>query len=498
MALEWWGVDDDALLVMIFELLPVREGHRFARLSRQMRRVCTRALERKMQLSPEQAVAFVDAMSGRNVFLSGGAGVGKSYTLRKIVQYLPSERYAVTASTGCAASIIGATTVHSCIGIGLANSNAKVYAKRIRSENKWVYERLRKLETLIIDEVGMLDGATFDLAGLVTAMVRRDYTADLAANQAPFTRWCDVQIIACGDFMQLPPVRAAQNGWVFESKSWTRLAFRNHILTMVHRQQGDPAFADILGRARLGRATAEDVQYLVTNAAPEPLEGALQLFAVNKPADELNQQRLNELVQAGAKPHNFNAMDHGPPHLLENCPAPSRMWICDGARVLCLRNLDLGLVNGSLGTVQCVEVHTDAAGKPEGATIKVKFDGNPTSDNKPFLYSFHTYDPSRPSSETDRVYKFSVKEGKKEIAYRIQIPLRLAWACSIHKAQGMSLDRVSIDFSRIFSDGQAYTALSRCTYLATAYLKGLLPQHLKMASQKAMRWYDAQKVEQWG
>ena len=495
--MDLFALVDDDFLTAVMELLPVRQGHRFAKLSRQLRRVCTRALERKLQLSPEQAVAFVDAMSGRNVFLSGGAGVGKSYTLRKIVQYLPSDEFAVTASTGCAASIIGATTLHSCVGIGLANANAKVYAKRIRSENKWVFERLRKLKTLIIDEVGMLDGATFDLAGLVTAIVRRDYTADLAANQAPFTRWCNVQLIACGDFMQLPPVKAQQNGWVFESKAWNRLSFRNHILTIVHRQQGDPAFADILGRARLGRSTADDMAYLLANAATEPPEGALQLFAVNKPADELNQQRLNALVQAGATPHKFNAMNYGPPHLLENCPAPDRMWLCAGTRVMCLRNLDQGIVNGSLGTVQGVEVRADAAGKPEGATIKILFDGNPSSDNKPFGYSFHTYDPSRPQSETDRVYKFSVKEGKKEIAYRIQIPLRLAWACSIHKSQGMSLDKVSIDFRRTFSDGQAYTALSRCKYLATAFLKGLLPQHLNMVSAKAMRWYEALEVGQW-
>lgn len=344
------------------------------------------------------------------------------------------ERFAVTASTGCAASLIGATTLHSCCAIGLATGLAKTYAKRIRSENKFAYDRIRRLRTLVIDEVSMLDGATFDLAGLVVAMVRRDYTADLAANQAPFSRWCNLQIIVCGDFLQLPPVSVVQKGWIFQSKSWQRLAFRNHILTKIQRQQGDPKFAEVLGRARLGRATATDVAYLIDQSAPEPIEGALQLYATNKPADSLNMLRFHNLVHNGAKPHFFSAVDHGPPHFLENCPAPQKLWLCAGARVMCLRNVTSGLANGTLGTVVGVEVFykTSEYGQhtPEqaGAKIKVRFDASAATADRPFVYSFCTDQAARAVPETDRIYKFSIKEGRREIAHRLQMPLRLAYA----------------------------------------------------------------------
>ena len=149
-------------------------------------------------------------MRGHNVFLTGGAGVGKSHTLRLIRRWLErvGREYALTASTGCAAAIIGATTFHSTLGIGLAVKGPAFYVHKILKEDKGRMLRLRKLETLIVDEIGMLDGQLFDKAGAVVSQVRtshleRDGTLVHGGSPGPYG---GAQLVVCGDFMQLPPV----------------------------------------------------------------------------------------------------------------------------------------------------------------------------------------------------------------------------------------------------------------------------------------------------
>jgi len=282
------------------------------------------------------------------VFLTGGAGVGKSHTLTQIIKYMKRDSYAVTASTGSAAAIIGAATLHSTMGIGLGTNPAKAYALKIKKDNPAVYQRVRRIRTLILDEASMLDGATFNKAGLVAAMLRRNYTEDLCANASAFTRWDDLQIICCGDFMQLPPVQVKDNGWIFSSRAWKELQFRNHVLERIHRQSGDPAFAEVLARVRFGDATQNDLAYLLQGSAVDEPQDCLKLLARNKPADELNQGKFMQLVKAGAMPHTFTSIDSGDkPQLLEQCQAPHKLHLCTGARVMCLRNLiDGHLVNG--------------------------------------------------------------------------------------------------------------------------------------------------------
>jgi ATP-dependent DNA helicase PIF1 len=508
---ELYGLQDDQTLVAIWEHLELRDGHKHRRLSKQLKRVCTRALEKKLSLSPEQAVAFADAMAGRNVFLTGGAGVGKSHTLTQIVKYLKEETYAVTASTGCAAALIGAATLHSTMGIGIGTMSAKQYAIKISKNAPLVYQRMRRIKTLILDECSMMDGATFNKAGLVAAMLRRNCPEDQMNNTAAFTLWDGMQIICCGDFMQLPPVQAKENGWIFDSRAWKQLGFRNHVLTCIHRQSGDPTFAEVLARVRFGHATEVDVRYLKQNSAPAEPENCLKLFAINKPADALNESKFNALIgqTLGAQglrtfenvPHTFTAIDWAiKPEklgLLANCQAPPKLYLCRHARVMCLRNLIPGqLVNGSTGTVRDITPIRDGPNAPvTGASITVVFDG--MLDQQPFTHVFRTYESTLPESQVAKDLEFSVHEGKKKVASRIQIPLRLAWAVSIHKSQGMSLERASIDFKGVFEFGQAYTALSRMRTLAGAYLQNLQFAHLRMASDKARKWYESLAVEEW-
>jgi ATP-dependent exoDNAse (exonuclease V) alpha subunit len=198
------------------------------------------------------------------------------------------------------------------------------------------------------------------------------------------------------------------------------------------------------------------------------------------------------------RPYPITALDwtpRGTEHRLEHCPVPKQLWLCMGARVMCLKNITDRLVNGSVGAVHHVEVVSDASGKVVGLDISVKFDGQLGDDA--FFHTFHTHRDGL-AEDVQRVNRFSVRDEKqKEVAYRIQIPLRHAWACSIHKAQGCSLERVIIDFEGCFADGQAYTALSRVRTLAGAWLVNLREQHMRMVSRQAKRWYEALDVQQW-
>ena len=481
---EWYGATE-TVTAKILALLPLRESQRLARLSKQMLRISRRALEINLKLSTEQALAFRAALSGKNVFITGGAGVGKSHLLQKIQLYLRPNTYAVTASTGCAAAIIGANTLHATLGIGLASAPAAVYISKIK-ENRSIYPRLRSLKTLIIDEVGMLDGKTFDKAGAVLAGVRRGFESGATASAD--NSFDDVQVIACGDFLQLPPVQADKNGWIFDSAAWKVLKFDVHVLALTHRQL-DGEFVRVLGRARLGQSTQADIGYLMANSAAEPPEGALQLFAVNRPADEVNQTQLSRLVkELGREAHRFLAVDKGPDAKLKHSPAPKELWLAEGARVMCLRNLVVGqLVNGSLGTVSRIAVRRDAGDKPAGAVVYVKFDG--VMGGKPFTYNFQTVDADMPAADVARIYSFTVNDGKHELASRVQLPLRLSWASSIHKAQGTSLDRATIDFGSTFECGQAYTALSRMRAIGGAHLKNLRLSHLLRVAKVPLAFY---------
>ena len=164
---------------------------------------------------------------------------------------------------------------------------------------------------------------------------------------------------------------------------------------------------------------------------------------------------------------------------------------------MCLKNITDRLVNGSVGTVHGVE----RAVKPDqplvviGIDICVRFDGQLGEDA--FFHTFHTHRDGL-AEDVNKVNRFSVRDDKqKEVAYRIQIPLRHAWACSIHKAQGCSIERVVIDFEGCFADGQAYTALSRVRTLAGAWLVNLRERHMGMVSRQAKRWYETLDVQQW-
>lgn len=366
-------------------------------------------------------------LSGRNIFITGSAGTGKSFILNKLKEEF--QNLSITATTGASAVNVGGITIHSFAGLGIGDRTAGQLIYRMHPETA---ERLRACSLLAIDEISMLDAKMFDLLNEVLKIVRGKDEA-----------FGGLQVILFGDFLQLPPVDKDKNAkFAFESEAWTEANFVNVLLTKVYRQT-DQVFLEILKDARFGTIGPGQAPHLTANVAKD--RDMIHLFARNKPADDFNFQRLREVPGANKYYAGEDwGTDRGLDLLQKNCLTPKELFLKVGARVMLLINLDqtLGLINGSLGTVSMCS----------DGMVEVNFDNGETI-----------------SLCKQRVSEIRVNDTL--IAYREQIPLRLAWAISIHKSQGMTLERVKIDFDGVFEYGQAYVALSRAKSLEGLYVE---------------------------
>jgi len=378
--------------------------------------------------------------SGRNIFITGSAGTGKSYILNQLREDFDMD---VTASTGMAAINVSGTTIHSFSGIGIGERSADEVYWRIRSETR---DRIRNCKLLAIDEISMLSAEILDLIDAVFKLIR--------GNKNPFG---GIQLIVIGDFLQLPPVAKDEQlpaNFAFESNVWTEANFETVLLEKVYRQT-DKEFLAALGNIRIGKAM--DIQGYKTD------EHAIRLFALNRLADAYNFDKLRAINKPTRY---FEAIDSGEGKAIsliyKNCLAPKDLYLKIGARVMLLINkeIDLGLINGSTGEVINIT---------EGG-VEVKFDNGVTLSFGPEICARIIVD-------------------KIEVARRIQIPLRLAWAISIHKSQGMTLDKMHVDCEGIFECGQAYVALSRVRSKEGLSVVNLRPE-LIMANEKAVKFYQ--------
>lgn len=371
---------------------------------------------------------------------------------------------AVTASTGLAACNIGGVTLHSFAGIGLGKESVPDLVKKIKKNAK-ATQRWRKTKILIIDEISMVDGDLFDkLEGIAR---------NIKNSGLPFG---GIQLVITGDFFQLPPVpdnnRMAK--FAFDANSWNTCITHTIGLTKVFRQK-DPEFANMLNELRLGKITDKSIHtFKQLSRELEFSDGVepTQLFSTRHEVDNANGARMRNLK---GQSMSFPAVDKGTADgpfrdkLLSNCMAPMKLELKVNSQVMLIKNLDETLVNGSLGRV-------------------VGFMNEKTWDvQKGERYEFDAEDPPKPASnleEPGRVWplvQFVLPDGtsrqllvqpenwKIELpsgevqAERSQVPLMLAWALSIHKAQGQTLERVKVDLGRVFEKGQAYVALSRAT-----------------------------------
>ncbi|XP_012263340.2 ATP-dependent DNA helicase PIF1 [Athalia rosae] len=380
------------------------------------------------ELTEEQTSILNAALGGQNLFFTGSAGTGKSFLLRRIIAALPPDVTMATASTGVAACHIGGITLHQFAGIGMGTASLeKCYELASRSSVAQVW---RRTKYLVIDEISMVDGVFFDKIEAVARKIRR--------NEKPFG---GIQLILCGDFLQLPPVVKYDGKltFCFQSKSWKDCVKRTFELKKVHRQN-DSTFINILNSIRIGRVTKEITETLVATARQQiEKDGILatRLCTHINDAKLINESKLDQLEE---KSRIFNAEDsdiNATKILDQQLPVPSSLVLKVGAQVMLLKNINVanGLVNGARGVV--IRIDADAP-----------------------VVHFRTGKDYKAKSE-----KWTVKTVSGSVISRKQIPLKLAWAFSIHKSQGLTLDCVEMSLGRVFDAGQAYVALSRAQNL---------------------------------
>ncbi|XP_034559678.1 ATP-dependent DNA helicase PIF1 [Notolabrus celidotus] len=383
------------------------------------------------KLNKEQTAVLSAVLSGKNVFFTGSAGTGKSFLLKRIMGSLPPKSTYATASTGVAACHIGGTTLHSFAGIG---SGAAPLEQCIElAQRPGVLQHWTSCRHLIIDEVSMVEAQFFDKLESVARSVRR--------STEPFG---GIQLIVCGDFLQLPPVSKGKEkaSFCFQARSWRKVIQLNMELTEVRRQT-DQSFISLLQAVRVGRVTEEVTAKLLKSAYHHIEKDGILATRLCTHKDDVELTNENKLQQLPGSVRVFEALDSDPAlakTIDAHSPVNRVIQLKVGAQVMLAKNLDVarGLVNGARGVV--VGFESGKHGVP-----RVRFMCGVTEALKPERWVF--------------------KSGGGIHLSRQQLPLKLAWAISIHKSQGMTLDCVEISLARVFESGQAYVALSRARSL---------------------------------
>lgn len=401
-------------------------------------------------MTQEQALSILK--TGANVFLTGEPGSGKTHTINRYVAYLRERDIepAITASTGIAATHIGGMTIHSWSGTGIKTKLDKYDLDKIAS-TEYIAKRVLRAQVLIIDEVSMLLSETLSMIDAVCREIKR--------SPDPFG---GLQIILVGDFFQLPPIvkneikednaqstllEESLTRFAYDSPVWKRANPIVCYLTEQYRQDDDN-FLSILSAIRTDTFGEDHLFHIETrkikhSAAPE---SAPKLFSHNADVDRVNEEILAKLP---GKPQSFPMSSRGSDSLVaalkKGCLSPETLYLKVGAAVMFTKNSPKeGFVNGTLGEVKEFN----------------KYSGNPivkTRDGK--LVEVEPMD-------------WAVEENGKVRAKITQLPLRLAWAITVHKSQGMSLDEAVMDLTDVFEFGQGYVALSRVRRLSGLYLLG--------------------------
>ena len=401
----------------------------------------------------KQETALKLLKAGENVFLTGSAGAGKTYTLNQYIQYLKIRKVpvAITASTGIAATHMNGMTIHTWAGIGIKDTLSDDDLKRMK-ERKYLKEHLENTQVLIIDEISMLHAKQLNLVNQVLKYFKESDEA-----------FGGIQVVVAGDFFQLPPVSKNEernrDKFCFMSEAWVEAKFRVCYLTEQHRQD-DETLNQILNAIRAQDLQHNHIQALTSVRQQDIGETFTRLYTHNLDVDNLNFQHLNAI---DGESHQFNAVLDGNEKLLETLKssvrAPEELTLKKHAKVMFVKNnFDMGYINGSLGEVIGFEEDDE-----HGLLPKVQL-----SDGSVLLVEPETW-----SVEND---------AGKAIASFQQIPLRLAWAITIHKSQGMTLEAAEINLSHTFEKGQGYVALSRLKSLEGLRLTGFNDQALELDS----------------
>jgi len=389
-----------------------------------------------------QEKALKVMLSGSNVFLTGAAGSGKTHVLKEFVKKAreKDKKVAVTASTGIAATHLNGMTIHSWSGIGIKNSPEEMNLKSMATRLT-LASRIGSADILILDEISMLAAQQLAMVDSVCRAIRE--------SPLPFG---GLQVILCGDFFQLPPISRddqPQAEFAFKSDTWRNLMPDVCYLTYQYRQQ-DADYLEVLEAIRSGGVTQRTLNVLSTRLN-QPITGHIKpprLFAHNAQADAVNNY---ELAQLSGKSREYHMSESGHAELIEQlkrgCLAPPVLELKAGAKVLFVKNNPgCGYMNGTVGQVIGFEDDYPVVVTKTGLKITVQ---------------------PEPWEIRD------LRDERKTLAAISQIPLRLAWAITIHKSQGMSLDMAEINLSGAFAYGMGYVALSRVRSLSGLNLTGI-------------------------
>ncbi|OQU97533.1 hypothetical protein CLAIMM_03455 [Cladophialophora immunda] len=441
-------------------------------------------------LSDEQKSVMKAVMDeGKSVFFTGSAGTGKSVLMRAIISKLKhkyrkdSDRIAITASTGLASCILEGQTLHSWSGIGLGKEPAPELVKKIKRNQKSRQKWLRT-KVLIIDEVSMVDGQLFDKLEQVARTIRN--------NGRPFG---GIQLVVTGDFFQLPPVpdRNTSAKFVFEAVTWNTCIQHTILLTHVFRQK-DEQFARMLNEMRLGKMSPATIREFKSLSRPLDFRDELEATELYPRREEVENANQNRMRKLSGQMMTFTAVDTGTVDLntrkalLNNFIAPEVLELKKGAQVMLIKNIDTQLVNGSLGIVQSfMDEGTFFTYKDDEPTFLLAHEPDDEDDNGEIKAAREKIREARLKNSTTGgeprrlwpMVRFNLPDGTSRsmlcspdewkteaqngevLVKRVQVPLILAWALSIHKAQGQTLSRVKVDLGKVFEKGQAYVALSR-------------------------------------
>jgi ATP-dependent DNA helicase PIF1 len=393
-----------------------------------------------------QLQALQIMLEGHSVFLTGAPGAGKTYVLNEFIRRATKagKNVAVTASTGIAATHIGGTTIHSWSGLGIKEFLSDYDRDRLAKTDRLI-KRYNAADVLVIDEVSMLHGHRLDMVNEVAKLLRK--------SEKPFG---GLQVVLVGDLFQLPPITRGSDRADFAhlSTAWAELHPKVCYLSEQHRAAAGDPLLDLLNAMRRG-----DVNELHEAALQERLgqpvpDGTVvtRLYSHNMDVDSINQRHLRDLI-TDVKPYEMKTSGQTAKveQLTKSVLAPANLELKRGAEVMFVaNNFAAGFVNGTRGRVVDFVDDLPLVQLPNGREIKVE------------LHSWKLDEDGRTRAEVS------------------QLPLRLAWAITIHKSQGMSLDAAEIDLSRSFTPGMGYVALSRVRSLDGVYLGGINQMALAM------------------
>ncbi len=419
-------------------------------------------------LSSQQKSVIEAFKDGKNLFVTGGAGSGKSYLLNFLKRNYGHLGLEITASTGIAAVNIGGATIHSWAGIGLANLPIdQIVGNILSGKFSRIRRRIRQAKALAIDEISMISAEVFEILDQVFRRIRE--------NKAPMG---GVQMLLFGDFLQLPPVnRGGDFNFCFDCDAWKNLNLETFELEEIFRQS-DQKFIKILNNLRFGKLDQSDREVLESRLNAKDDNRAIRPTILTTHNEKVARINSEELKKIPREEITHEAEYFGLPDKVEflkkNCMASQSLKLKVGAQVMMIKNTyqKEGIINGSLGIVQSFSA--------KKSYPVVEFANGKILTIAPEEWLIERYDEEKKIVVTD--------------AGTSQVPLILAWAMTIHKSQGLTLDKISCDLSDVFSPGQAYVALSRARSLEGIFIESINFNRIS-TSLDAVGFYKGLKAE---